>query len=58
MTNSPKLSPEKAEGIREQFRKATAPAGPGTFQHFANDEQRQAHLDDVAAGIERGTIPF
>lgn len=58
MTDKPKLSPEEAEALREQLRKATAPAGHGTFQHFASDAQRQEHLDDVAAGIERGELPF
>lgn len=58
MIDKSKLTPEEAEGLREQLRKATAPAGYGTFQHFASDAQRQAHLDDVEAGIERGTLPF
>lgn len=59
MTDSQyQLTPEASIKLREQFRKATATAAPGRFEHFSSDEQRQAHLDDVAAGVERGTLPF
>lgn len=51
-------STDQADELRAQFKKATAPAVPGLFQHFASDEQRQSHLDDVAAGVERGELPF
>lgn len=55
--NQHKLSPEEAEALREQFRKARAPAAPGVFRHLT-DEQLEAHLKYVEAGVERGELPF
>lgn len=57
MTDNQKLTPAEAEGLREQLRKARAPAAPGVFRHLT-DEQMTEHLADVNAGIERGEIPF
>lgn len=56
--DQPEAVKARAAALREQFRKATAPAAAESFQHFTTPESLRAHLDDVAAGVERGELPF
>lgn len=53
-----RMTPAEAEAIREQFKKATAKAGPGRFQHFKDDATRAEHLRQVAHDQQSGATPF
>lgn len=52
------MTKEKAEKLREEYRKRTAPWTGGLFQHFASEQEKQDHMDDVAQAVARGEIPF
>lgn len=52
------MSKEKAEAYREEFRKATAKWGGEVFQHFATEEARQQHLEQVKEAQEQHKTPF
>lgn len=50
----PKLPPEQAEAIREQYRKATAPYS-GRAERIEHSPEQ---LEQIRRDVENGCIPF
>lgn len=53
-----RMTPTEAEAYRAKFRKDTAKAGPGRFQHFTSEAAKQAHLQQVAQSQQHNEVPF
>lgn len=51
------MTRERAEALREEYRKATAPWAGALFQHFDSEQQRQEHLQYVKDAQQAGA-PF